>query len=131
MRGRERESKGKKGEKERGKRGEEEKVREEGRGGKSKGRTGEGEGGRVSIIQSSFLSEYTNLWTPTVTGFISLSDPITTDRVPYGHGGYVGEAATEVEGGQPSVEVSSATTAPLGGGRGPRDGGHDAGTRGI
>ena len=117
--GRGRESKGKEGE------------NEEGRGRESKGRTGEGEEGRMSIIQSSFLSEHTNLWTPTVAGFISLSDPITTDRVPYGHGGYVGEAATEVEGGQPSVEVSSATTAPLGGGRGPRDGGHDAGTRGI
>ena len=85
----------------------------------------------MSIIQTSFLSEYTDLWTPAVAGFISLSDPITTDRVPYSHGGYVGEAAAEVEGGQPGVKVSSATTAPLGGGRGPRDCGHDAGTRGI
>ena len=78
-----------------------------------------------------FVSEHANPWTSAVASFISLSDPITTDRVPYSHGGLVGEAATEVVGGQPGVEVSSAATAPLGGGGDPGDCGHDAGTSGI
>ena len=54
-------------------------------------------------------------------------DPITTGGVPHGHGGLVGETATKVVGGQPSVEVSSTATAPLGGEREPTDDSrHDA-----
>ena len=73
----------------------------------------------------AFFGEHANLWTSAVTSFTSLSDPITTDWVPYGHGGLVGETAAKVVGGQPGAEVSSATTAPLGGRRRPRDGTHD------
>ena len=79
-----------------------------------------------SLMQNRlFFGEHTNLWTSTVASFTSLSDPITTNRVPYGHGGLVGKTATKVVGGQPGVEVRSATTAPLGGGGDPRDCGHD------
>ena len=117
MRGRGRESKGKKGEKGRGKRGEEEKVREE----RKRGKRGE-----CQLCKSNFLGEHTNLWTPAVAGFISLSDPITTDWVPYSHGGLVGEAAAEVEDGQSFLEVRSAAVTPLGGSTAPRDGSHDA-----
>ena len=76
-------------------------------------------------VKQAFFGEHTNLWTSTVAGFTSLSDPITTDWVPYSHGGLVGETATKVVGGQPDVEVRSATTAPLGGRRTPIDGRHD------
>ena len=68
----------------------------------------------------------TDLWTSTVAGFIFLLDPITTDGVPYCFGGLVGETATKVVGVQPSVEVSSTATAPLGGRRPPTECIHDA-----
>ena len=74
----------------------------------------------------AFFGEHANLWTSAVASFTSLSDPITTDWVPYGHGGLVGEATAKVVGGQPGVEVSSATSAPLGGRRESGDCSHDA-----
>ena len=72
-----------------------------------------------------------DLWSSTVTDFMSLSDPITTDRVPYGHGGLVGEAAAKVVGDHSFLEVRSATVAPLNRGRIPRDCSHDAPTRRV
>ena len=62
---------------------------------------------------------------------MSLSDPITTDRVPYGHGGLIGEAAAKVVGDHSFLEVSSATVAPLNRGRIPGDSSHDAPTRWV
>ena len=59
---------------------------------------------------------------------MSLPDPITTDGVPYGHGGLVGETATKVVGGKSFLEIISATVAPFDGGRRPGDCSHDAPT---
>ena len=77
------------------------------------------------------LSVDTNRCTSTVTDFASLPDPVATDGISHGRGGLVGEAATEIEGCQPSLEVSSAAAAPLGGRGGSRDCRHDASLRRI
>ena len=82
---------------------------------------------KAQPIETKFASVATaNLWTSTVAGFISLLDPITTDRVPYSHGGLVGEAATKVVVIQSFLEIRSAAVTPLGGRRTPQGGGHDA-----
>ena len=69
-----------------------------------------------------------DLWSSAVTDFMSLPDPITTDGVPYSHGGLVGKTATEVIGGKSFLEIISATVAPFDGGRRPGDCSHDAPT---
>ena len=112
--------------------GEKARERKEEKGGRKRSReTNRGRGRECQLWRAILVSEHANLWTSTVASFISLPDPITTDGVSYSHGGHVGEATTEVEGGQPGVEISSAATAPLSGGRDPGDCSHDAGTSGI
>ena len=135
---------GRRGGGEEGRRGGGEEGRRRGRGGGRRGKGGGGEKGNqyLHLVPSSSLSQEpktgdcvslsfhqlatADLRSSAVTDFISLSDPITTDRVPYGHGGLVGETAAEIVGGQSFLEIRSATVTPLGGRRTPGDGGHDA-----
>ena len=74
----------------------------------------------INIIIIIIIETLSDLWTSTVTDFISLPDSIATDWVSDCHGGLVQETVVQVTVREANAKVSAAAVTPQSGRGKPR-----------